>query len=226
MSAESRCTAVDSECGANRRLCGGGRRMNMGKNKINFNNPRIKNALLIMLVGIAGNWAYFHYGIGALVNERNELRNTLTKNRSELAEILSMKRELGVLRRETALFERRLDSLREKFPDDEELPGLIREITRVARSSRVIPTKFNPLPDNEREFYTENNYAMALTGGYHELAVFFSQLANLPLITNVSDMKITATGGLEAKLRRYKHHGGPLQTIDATFRMTTFSSKR
>jgi type IV pilus assembly protein PilO len=198
----------------------------MKKPLLDMSNPRVRIGLLILLIGLVGGWAYFHYVIGALEDRCEELQATHTRKREELVEITSMKRQLNVLRDEMARYELQLDSLRSKFPDRKEIPKLIREITRVARQARVSPKKFNPLPDNKREFYVENNYAMAVVGGYHELAVFFSHLANLPLIINLSDMKVTTASGLTRKVRRFEEHGGALHTVEASFKMTTFSSSR
>jgi type IV pilus assembly protein PilO len=200
--------------------------MNLRKLKVDFSNPRFRIGALIALISILGGWGYYHYVIGSLEKKCENLRVTHTKKKNELVEITSMKRQLGILREELVRYELQLDSLRSKFPDKKEIPKLIRDITRIARQSQVSTKKFNPLPDVEREFYIENNYAMAVAGGYHELAAFFSHMANMPLIINLSDMKMTTASGLTNKVQRYERHGGPLQTVEASFRMTTFSSQR
>jgi type IV pilus assembly protein PilO len=112
------------------------------------------------------------------------------------------------------------------FPDQKEIPKLIREITGVARASGIYTTRFNPLPDIQREYYVENRYDLSVTGGYHQLAQFFSFLANMPLIINLSNVVISQNPSLEQSKQEAEEHGTPITSIMATFQMTTFSSKK
>jgi type IV pilus assembly protein PilO len=197
----------------------------MALSKIDFRDTKTRTALLILLVGVAGGFGIHRMYIVDLRQQVQTLESTHSRKVSELNEIRLLKPQMERLRKEVAFLDQELDSLRKKFPDQKEIPRLIRDITKVAKASGIYTKKFNPLPDVVREYYVENRYAISVTGGYHELANFFSFLANLPLIINLSNVRINTNPGVEQSKNLFKAHGGSIETIIATFEMTTFSSK-
>ncbi|MDG5814350.1 type 4a pilus biogenesis protein PilO [Chitinispirillales bacterium ANBcel5] len=197
----------------------------MKKKKFDLKNPKIRNPLLIILVGLSIGYMWYEQfyreaklQLEVATREKNEKEN-------ELRTILALRPQLNVLRQEKREAELQLDSLRSMFPDQKEVPGLIQEISTVARASQIITTKFNPLPDVEQEHYVENRYNVAVAGMYHNLGEFFAFLANFPLIINLSSVIISANPGYDDA--RYSTDVSDIfvPSIVATFEMTTFSSK-
>ncbi|NLE02101.1 MAG: type 4a pilus biogenesis protein PilO, partial [Fibrobacter sp.] len=72
----------------------------------------------------------------------------------------------------------------------------------------------------------ENHYNISVEGGYHDLAEFFAFLANFTLIINLSSVKIATHSGLERGITQDMLDGSPVMTIESSFEMTTFSSKK
>lgn len=194
--------------------------------KFDIKNPRIRNPLLIALFGVLGFiwWQQMVYAEKNVVRAR--LSTDLEGKQKELNSILALKPQLARLEQETALAQHRLDSLKSIFPDQKEVPKLIREITGVARASGIYTTKFNPLPDIEKEYYIENRYDLTVEGGYHDLARFYSFLANMPLIINLSHVAIKTSSKMEESKKLSEEHGNTVTTTVTSFRMTTFSSKK
>jgi type IV pilus assembly protein PilO len=194
--------------------------------RLDLKNPRTRNILIIAAIGLIGTFLWYET---VYVEKRKTVdlkRHELEIKQNELNNILALKPQLKKLEKDIAVAQVRLDSLKSMFPDQKEIPKLIREITSVARASEIYTTKFNPLPDIQREYYVENRYDMAVSGGYHQLAEFFSFLANLPLIINLGNVSIRVNGSLSQVQREAEEHGGPVPSINATFQMTTFSSKK
>jgi len=202
---------------------------NSETSKFDLKNPKMRVPILaaLLAIGMAGLW-YQQFYTSAL-QEVNDLERLRTAKQDTLRTVLALKPQLNIVREELRLSQIKLDSLKSIFPDQKEVPKLIRELTGVAKASGITTTKFNPLPDVEKEYYIENRYNIAVIGGYHELAEFFAFLANFPLIINYSSMDISAnpealnlsggqdTSGLEKVLP---------PSIVSTFEMTTFSSKK
>jgi type IV pilus assembly protein PilO len=194
--------------------------------KIDFKNPRVRNILIIAAVGVAGAFLWYQSVYMEKRKTVDSLKSELTRKQNELNNILALKPQLKKLEHDIAVAQVRLDSLKSMFPDQKEIPKLIREITSVARASEIYTTKFNPLPDIQREYYVENRYDMTVTGGYHQLAEFYSFLANLPLIINLSNVSIRVNSNLAQSKKDAEDHGGAISSIVASFQMTTFSSKK
>ncbi|NLG19290.1 MAG: type 4a pilus biogenesis protein PilO [Fibrobacter sp.] len=193
--------------------------------KIDLKNPRIRIPALLILIGIGATYLWVQQLylpnkeiIAGLEVSRNAKQDTLRT-------VLALKPQLNTIRMEISLAQSRLDSLKSIFPDQKEIPKLIREITGVARASGITTTKFNPLPDIEREYYVENRYNISVTGGYHELAEFFAFLANFPLIINLTSVNIAANPDAANSSANLEYETS-VPSVVSSFEMTTFSSKK
>jgi type IV pilus assembly protein PilO len=189
-------------------------------------NPHVRNIMIISAVGLAAVVFWHQKVYVGIEQEKTRLEAELKRKQNELTNILILKPQIKILEKDIALAHVKLDSLKSIFPDQKEIPKLIREITGVARASNIAATRFNPLPDIQREYYVENRYDLSVTGGYHQLAQFFSFLANMPLIINLSNVSIKANPSLTESKKEAEEHGTPITSISASFQMTTFSSKK
>jgi type IV pilus assembly protein PilO len=194
--------------------------------KIDFKKPAVRNVLIICAVGLVLGFLWYQFVYVGINDEKTRLEFDLKKKQTELNNILILKPQLKTLEKDIAAASVRLDSLKSMFPDQKEVPKLIREITGVAHASDIFATRFNPLPDVQREYYVENRYAITVVGGYHQLAQFFSYLANMPLIINLTGMSIRLNPGYVQSKQEAEEHGTPITSISASFQMTTFSSKK
>lgn len=195
----------------------------MKKFSINLKDPRVRvPAAIILLIG-AGVYYWYSEIFTPIQTERMQLKTQLKEKQDTLRVIQALKPQLTLLKKELTLSQHKLDSLKSIFPDQKEIPKLLREITAVARASGISTTKFNPLPDVEKEYYIENRYAITVEGGYHALANFYAFLANFTLIINLSNMNITSNPALASEDAEPGHN---TTTSVAMFEMTTFSSKR
>jgi type IV pilus assembly protein PilO len=194
--------------------------------KFDFKNPHLRNILLISALGAASVILWYQFVFVGIQRDINNLKAEFTRKQNELNSIQVLKPQLKKLEKDIAAASVKLDSLKSMFPDQKEIPKLIREITGVARASGIYTTRFNPVPDIQREYYVENRYDLSVTGGYHQLAQFFSFLANMPIIINLSNMSIRVNPGLAQSKVEADEHGTPITSIVASFQMTTFSSKK
>jgi len=197
----------------------------MKKISINIRDPRLRVPLLVALFIGIGTYMWIDMVFAALQIERSQLLDNINRRQDTLRIIQALKPQLAQLHIELNLAQHRLDSLKAMFPDQKEVPKLIREITSVARAAGIVTTRFSPMPDIEREYFVENRYSLAVEGGYHSLAEFFSFLANFTLIINLSTVNITANPAYVDQ-EAAGPESGRYPTIAALFEMTTFSSKK
>ncbi len=94
----------------------------------------------------------------------------------------------------------------------------------MSRLNTVFITKFVPAGAQTKQYYIENKYSVSVSTTYHRLGDFLASLANLKLIVNVDKLIIKKNSGLkidsEDDLTRLD------ETIDASFELTTYSSKK
>jgi type IV pilus assembly protein PilO len=194
--------------------------------KFNLNDPKLRIPILILLIGIVVVAIWYNQYYTVTNQAIAELEKKYNAEQDTLRTIQALKPQLNLLRDELQIAQFRLDSLKSIFPDQKEIPKLLREITSVARASGITTTKFNPMPDIEKEYYNENHYNIAVSGGYHQLAEFFAFLANFTLIVNLSNMYISANPDFTNSLQQSGDSDIGNATVVSQFEMTTFSSKK
>jgi type IV pilus assembly protein PilO len=91
-------------------------------------------------------------------------------------------------------------SAQELLPEEEEMPELLRQVTTAGSRSGVEFMLFQPQPVVVKQDYKEHPVKVRIRGGYHQLGVFLSRLANLDRIVNVTnlDVKSAAKAGRNA----------------------------
>jgi Tfp pilus assembly protein PilO len=72
------------------------------------------------------------------------------------------------------------------------MPDLLRKVTTAGNKSGIEFMLFQPKPPVVKELYKEHPVAVRVRGGYHEMGMFLSRLANLSRIVNVTDLKVNA----------------------------------
>jgi len=77
------------------------------------------------------------------------------------------------------------------LPDEEEMPDLLKEIASAGKSSNVIFLLFKPLDKGDTgDFYKENPIQIRVRCNYHELGNFFSKIADLTRLVNISKLAL------------------------------------
>ncbi|MBN1604667.1 MAG: type 4a pilus biogenesis protein PilO [Chitinispirillaceae bacterium] len=193
--------------------------------KFNLKNSKLKYPLLITAIVAGACFLWYQQVFAPIHSQIISLKKDRDNQKDTLRTIMALKPQLNTLKEDLNRSENTLDSLKSMFPDNKEIPKLIREITGVARASGITATKFNPLADVEREYYIENRYNITVSGTYHNLANFFAFLANFQLIINLSTVSILANPENQPQEGVAAIETEP-ETIVSSFEMTTFSSKK
>jgi type IV pilus assembly protein PilO len=82
-----------------------------------------------------------------------------------------------------------------KLPEKEEIPSLLTAISDSGQSVGLDFLLFEPKAEKKKEFYAELPVAMSLRGDYHNLAIFFDQVARLNRIVNIENIQISLGKG-------------------------------
>jgi type IV pilus assembly protein PilO len=116
-------------------------------------------------------------------------------------------RKLDELRAEVKSLEQKLQLLTAQLPPETEVSGLLRQIQNLVSQSGLSLKLWRP--DKRRAhpsgLYEEIPINMDLTGGYHDVALFFDKVSKLTRIVNMLNLRMgTATmnkaGSMEIKI--------------------------
>jgi len=87
------------------------------------------------------------------------------------------------------------------LPDKKEIPSLLESISKSGRGSGLEFLLFKPEKEVPKGFYAEIPVKIQVRGGYHNLAMFFDQVAKLSRIVNISDIEIKGAKGSTKAVR-------------------------
>ncbi len=89
-----------------------------------------------------------------------------------------------------AEIERSFGALLRLLPGRTEVPNLLDDISRAGQAAGLEELLFQPAQELQRDFYAELPIRMRLSGRYHELGQFVSDVAALPRIVTLHDIAI------------------------------------
>ncbi len=116
---------------------------------------------------------------------------------------------LPALRQQLQDIEQSLSALLKQLPDKSEMEALLVDINQAGLGRGLQFELFKPAANETiNEFYAELPVTVRVTGGYHDIGAFASDVAQLPRIVTLNDISITR--GDDDKLI--------LDTIAKTFR--------
>ncbi|TFG80358.1 MAG: hypothetical protein E4H23_02770 [Chrysiogenales bacterium] len=119
--------------------------------------------------------------------------------------------KLEKLKTEKAHNEGTLEALKGILPEKKEVSQILRKIQAIASNARLKTSTFNFNKETNREIYLEWPIAISLEGNYHNLGIFFDQVARLKKIFTIDGLNITPLRSLS-----YDY------TIQANFTATTY----
>ena len=176
--------------------------------------PRLATAAGIVLVVLV--LGYFFYWSDELTNLQSlqtEEQTLKTEYKTKLAQAVN----LEPLRKQKEQVSQYVLRLEKQLPSKSEMDALLSDINQAGIGRGLQFELFRPGQATVKDYYAELPIEIKISGNYHDLGQFTSDIASLPRIVTLNDVSITAnnkaTGGSDTS-------GGPL-TMDAiakTFR--------
>ena len=175
-----------------------------------FKLPLYQRLLLLLLtLGLIG--AGFYFGLysaqleelGRLEQEKEGLVRKLEENRRIANNLPKFKAEYEALQAQ-------LQEALIELPNQKEIPTLLTNISTLAKEQGLEILSFKPMGEVNKGFYAEVPVDLRLVGTYHDIALFFYEVGQLPRIVNISNLSMDKAG-----------KGGE-NALQVTCRATTF----
>jgi len=87
--------------------------------------------------------------------------------------------------------ERSFGTMLQQLPGKTEIPNLLVDISQTGLAAGLNEKLFQPMSEVQRDFYAEKPIKIRLDGNYHEFGKFVSEIAALPRIVTLHDIKIS-----------------------------------
>ena len=147
----------------------------------------------VFFILIAGIFVYFFYW--PKFEKINSLKTNLTNLEKRLSTAKRNAADLKKFQAKMKEAEAQFNMAMKKLPEKEEIPSLLTSISDSGQAVGLEFLLFEPKAEKKKEFYAEIPVAMSLQGDYHNLAVFFDQVARLNRIVNIENIQISRGKG-------------------------------
>ena len=139
--------------------------------------------LCVAIVG-AGWWFDWRGGMEALdaaKQKETELRGVFVTKKNQAINLEAYKKQLADI-------EQAFGALLKQLPNKQEMDALITDINQAGLGRGLQFELFKPDPETVSEFYAETPIHVKVTGGYHDIAAFVSDVAKLPRIVTMQNI--------------------------------------
>lgn len=190
---------------------------NFDINELDFNNAGVwpapvKAIFLLLVFGLVLGGGYWFF-VKDLYGTVERAEQTEQELRDEYEDKAHQVANLDVYKAQMEEMEETFGALVRQLPSDTEVPGLLEDITNTALGSGLSMREFALQDEIERDFYVELPINIQVSGTYHELATFVSNVAGLPRIVTLHDFTISRDGdgeelSMEMVARTYRYRAG------------------
>lgn len=150
--------------------------------------PRLLCALGLSLVVImSGGWLVWTAQWEALASGQAEE----ARQKQYFVEKVRQSGHLDILRQQKAQVQSHVEKLEQQLPNRSEMDALLSEINQAGVNRSLQFELFKPGQVRLHDFYAELPIEIKLTGNYHALAGFTSDIANLQRIVTIDNIVIT-----------------------------------
>ena len=185
------------------------------------NAPRPQKVIFgIMGLAIIGAASWFLV-LSPLMTQIDALTAQNDKVQKELVEARRIAADVARFRKEIAVLEKTLVALTERLPNERETPPLYRSVSDAAYKAGLAVSLFQPKDAQVRDYYAEIPIAFTAEGNYHQFGAFFEQVARLPRVVNVGNLKISGVGK-DAKDQKAAAVAAPTGPVRAELVLATY----
>lgn len=166
---------------------------------------------IVILIGIFAGLLAVAWFLG-WSPQLDELDSKKTKETQLKEEWLDKKRQavnLDAYRKQKEEIDTSFGELLKQLPNRAEMDAMIVDISQAALTRGLKIELFKPGAEAKKEFYAELPISVLMNGGYNDLAQFAGDIARLPRIVTLNNIKLKpkagAVLGLDATVMTYRY---------------------
>jgi type IV pilus assembly protein PilO len=171
---------------------------------INVNDPGSWQALpkylayvLVVAVTVAALWVLWLSGSSEMLVAEQAKEVTL---RTDYTKKLVQAINLEALKKQRVQVSQYVMQLEKQLPSKSEMDALLSDINQAGIGRKLQFELFRPGQVNVKEYYAELPIAVKVTGGYHDIGAFASDVANLSRIVTLNNLTVSPVSGRDAVL--------------------------
>ena len=161
--------------------------------------------LLFALV-VAGGWWFLWSpaleSLGASQSREEDLKSTYVTKKGQAINLEAYKKQLVDI-------EQSFGALLKQLPNKQEMDALVTDVNQAGLGRGLQFELFRPGSEEQKEFYAELPISIKVTGTYHDIASFTSDVAKLSRIVTIHNINLQPLKGdvlvMDATARTYRY---------------------
>lgn len=161
--------------------------------------------VLVIMIVVAGWWFDWRGGMNELEaakQKEGELRSAFTTKKIQAINLEAYKKQLADI-------DQAFGALLKQLPNKQEMDALITDVNQAGLGRGLQFELFKPEAESIAEFYAETPIKVKVTGGYHDIAAFVSDISKLSRIVTLQDISMEpAKDGvlnMDATVKTYRY---------------------
>lgn len=161
--------------------------------------------VLFALVVAAGWWFLWSPALETLdagKAREDELKSTYATKKGQAINLDAYKKQLADIQQS-------FGALLKQLPNKQEMDALITDVNQAGLGRGLQFELFKPEAEVKKDFYAELPIRIKVTGSYHDIAAFVSDVAKLSRIVTISDISLAPSRGgdlvMEAVAKTYRY---------------------
>jgi type IV pilus assembly protein PilO len=166
---------------------------------------------LVVLLGIlvAIPVAGYFIDTSSQIEDLDKLRTEETRLKDQYLDKKKQAVNLDLHRQQLREIDTQFGALLRQLPNRSQMDALLVDINQAGLGRGLQFDLFRPAPSEiTREFYAERPITVRVTGSYHDMGAFASDVGQLPRIVTLNDVTITADKGtlaMDATARTFRY---------------------
>ncbi|MBI4064492.1 MAG: type 4a pilus biogenesis protein PilO [Elusimicrobia bacterium] len=160
--------------------------------KFNISKEMAQKILIGVLMSGLVVYSYSQYFLMPTLASIKENKKKIEELSKRVDELERRARKRDKLLAEIAEAEAMWAILKAKLPEQEDLPSILRVIDKIGRKFRLKVQTITPSPISGAELYNEIPFSLAVTGAYHDVAMFLEAVGRLERIFHARDLNLSA----------------------------------
>ena len=165
----------------------------------------------VMIFLVAGGLLFASYKY--IIEPEQKILAKLERTEKQLKQTYLSKKELVVnlpaYKQQMLEIQDRFGVVLQQLPDKTEVPALLIDITQAGLARGLKFEQFKPAATQTKEFYITLPISIIVTGTFHQMAEFVSDLASLPRIVTLGNVSLKRKTGrqltMKAQLFTYRY---------------------
>lgn len=167
--------------------------------------PRLASLLVIFIAVLTAGWFLYWEGLKEELAAGRALEVRLKADyRSKLQQAIN----LEPLKKQKELVGQFVQTLEKQLPSKAEMDALLSDINQAGVGRGLTFELFRPGRVTVKDYYAELPISIRVSGNYHDIGAFTSDIANLPRIVTLSNMRIGRAGNnlaLDAVAKTFRY---------------------